>query len=270
MADIKKIQLIYFSPTGGTKRLATKLASLLSESLGVPIEETKLMQPEARDREYHFKADELVVLAVPTYAGRVPNKIAPDLRRILKCSGSFAVALAAYGNRSCGTVLEELTDILKESGARVIGAGAFVTRHAFNDKIGRGRPDREDRAELGFFANEVAEKLRTEDPSEVVLGPAGEYYTPLREDGEPARFLKAKPFTVLDKCYHCGLCVKSCVMGAIEGDCVTVSGVCIKCQACVRSCPTAAKYFDDEDFLSHVRMLEKHCVERAKNITKMH
>jgi ferredoxin len=54
-------------------------------------------------------------------------------------------------------------------------------------------------------------------------------------------------------------------MGSIEDDCITVSGICIKCHACVRSCPTKAKYFDDPDFLSHVRMLEREYMERAEN-----
>ena len=97
------------------------------------------------------------------------------------------------------------------------------------------------------------------------MGKIGEYYKPLKEDGTPARFLKAKPKTHLDHCYFCRLCVRSCPMGAIDDDCVTVSGVCIKCHACVRSCPEKAKYFDDPDFLSHVRMLESICVERAEN-----
>ncbi len=78
------------------------------------------------------------------------------------------------------------------------------------------------------------------------------------EDGEPAKFLKAVPKTDGDLCDRCGICVSSCPMGSIDAsDCRHVTGVCIKCQACVLKCPRQAKYFDDPDFLSHVRMLEK-------------
>ena len=47
-------------------------------------------------------------------------------------------------------------------------------------------------------------------------------------------------------------------MGSISfDDFSTVSGVCIKCHACVRKCPVGAKYFDNEELLSHIRVLEK-------------
>lgn len=39
-------------------------------------------------------------------------------------------------------------------------------------------------------------------------------------------------------------------------DCSLIPGTCIKCHACVNKCPLEAKYFDDEAFLSHVKMLE--------------
>ena len=34
---------------------------------------------------------------------------------------------------------------------------------------------------------------------------------------------------------------------------------------CIKSCPNGAKYFADEAFLSHVRMLEEHYTDRAEN-----
>ncbi len=262
--NIKSVQAIYFSPTGGTKKLALKLASAIADKSGAAVNEVKLTLPGSREGNYSFGPEDLVILAAPTYAGRVPNKIEPDLRKILHFEGSPAVALATFGNRSCGTAPEELADILKSGGARVIGAGAFVTRHVFNDNIAKRRPDREDKAELEAFAEKLVEKLAGE-PEEIAMGPIGPYYRPLREDGEPAVFLKAKPLTRTEDCYRCGLCVRTCTMGSIEDDCITVSGICIKCHACVRSCPTKAKYFDDPDFLSHVRMLERNYMERAEN-----
>ena len=93
----------------------------------------------------------------------------------------------------------------------------------------------------------------------------GPYYTPLKVDGTPARFLKAKPQTDQDKCTHCGLCVRACPMGSIDESTMEAAGVCIKCQACVRRCPQGAKYFTDGDFLSHVAMLEQNYSKRAEN-----
>ena len=77
---------------------------------------------------------------------------------------------------------------------------------------------------------------------------------------------KAKPLTDGDKCIGCGTCANVCSMGSIDpSDVTSVPGICIKCQACVTHCPKDARYFDDPDFLSHVRMLESICVERAEN-----
>ena len=85
------------------------------------------------------------------------------------------------------------------------------------------------------------------------------------EDGQPAKFLKAKPKTDLDKCTNCGICAKVCPMGSISKEnCADIPGICIKCQACIVKCPEKAKYFDDEAFLSHVRMLEKNFTERRE------
>jgi ferredoxin len=38
----------------------------------------------------------------------------------------------------------------------------------------------------------------------------------------------------------------------------TFDGVCIKCQACIKYCPKGAKYFADEELLSHIRHVAQH------------
>ena len=266
---ISGIKVIYFSPTSGTKKLAQKFTSRIAEKLCVPAEEVNITLPDSRKKEYSFKGDELVILACPSYAGRVPNKIEPDLRRVLRFDGSPAVALVSFGNRSCGSAPEELADILSSCGAVPFSAGAFVTRHVFSDSLAKSRPDRQDRAELESFADRAAEIVLGVSHSgelPVFSGEIGPYYRPLKEDGEPAVFLKAKPITSEKDCYYCGFCVRVCPMGSIDRDCISVSGVCIKCQACVRCCPAKAKYFDDPDFVSHVKMLEKNYAGRAENI----
>ena len=94
----------------------------------------------------------------------------------------------------------------------------------------------------------------------------GPYYTPLRADGAPAKFLKAKPLTRWEKCSHCGACARACPLGSIDRETMEAVGLCIKCQACVRRCTVHAKYFEDPDFLSHVAMLEENYTRRAENL----
>lgn len=267
--DVKHIKVLYFSPTGGTKNIALYVAKGIARRLGLEPQVIDFTKPKNRQRDYQFGADELLVAAVPVYAGRVPNKLLPDLSSRLMGNGTPAVLICAFGNRSPGEALRELTLLMEGNGFCAAGAAAFVCRHAFSDHVGTGRPDGEDRIQMQDFAAQTADKLTAPglfplleiDRSEI-----GPYYTPLKTDGTPARFLKAKPLTDRDRCTHCGLCAEVCPMASINAGTMEAEGVCIKCQACVRHCPIHAKHFEDADFLSHVSMLEQNYGRRAENM----
>ena len=258
--EIRRILAVYYSATGTTERAVNTVAEELSARLELPLERVPFTRPAERAADHAFTAEDLVVVGSPTYAGRLPNKIAPDLRRGLQGGGALAVPLVLFGNRSYDNALAELAALLAENGFRPVAAGAFVGRHAFTDKLGEGRPDWDDRAELRRFAGEIADKLRRGDRTAPAVpgDPEAPYYVPKGTDGQPAKFLKAKPRTDLTRCTHCGACARLCPMGAIDpNDEAEVPGTCIKCQCCVRKCTKHAKYFDDPAFLSHVVMLEQ-------------
>ena len=120
---------------------------------------------------------------------------------------------------------------------------------------------------MADFAARIADKLAGEalPPLEVDRGEIGPYYTPLKTDGTPAKFLKAKPLTHWEKCSRCGACARACPMGSIDPETMDAVGLCVKCQACVRKCTRQAKYFEDADFLSHVAMLEQNYTRQAEN-----
>ncbi|MBR9952027.1 EFR1 family ferrodoxin [Eubacteriaceae bacterium Marseille-Q4139] len=268
--DIKRIWAVYFSPTGGTKKAVTAIAGGLSEELRLELQEIDFTLPESREKIYAFGKEDLAVIGTPVYAGRVPNKLLPDVERCFTAAGAYAIPVSVYGNRSFDDGLMELKLVLESHGFRTAAAAAIVSQHAFSRTLAVGRPDAEDLEEIRGFAKRVADKIKAgELPEHVsVKGnePVGPYYTPLAEDGTPAKFLKAKPLTDADKCDRCGICAQVCPMGSIDRENVTqVTGICIKCQACVKKCPRQAKYFVDEQFLSHVRMLEKNYTARACN-----
>lgn len=267
--DIKQINVLYFSPAGGTEGVAHVVAEEIGRRLSLKPRFINITKPGNRQRDYQFGADELVVASIPVYAGRVPNKLLPDLKARLIGNGTPAVPICVFGNRSPGEALRELTLLLEGNGFRTAGAAAFACRHAFSDKVGTNRPDKTDEQQMVEFAGRVTDKLAVSglfpmlemDRSEI-----GPYYTPLKEDGTPAKFLKAKPLTNWDRCIHCGLCAEVCPMGSIDAETAETVGVCIKCQACVRKCPVQAKYFEDADFLSHVAMLEQNYSRQAENV----
>lgn len=268
--NISQVYAVYFSATGNTRKVTTTLANALAVSFDVPLEVRDFTLPAAREETYDFAEGDLVVFGMPTYAGKLPNKLLDFVKSGFHGNGALAVPVVTFGNRSFDNSLAELCACLEGDGFHTIGAGAFACRHAFTDALAEGRPDSDDMAELAKLGSAVVGRIvrMTEYPAPVTVDGDADapYYRPLGLDGEPKVFLKAKPKTDLDKCIHCGVCASLCPMGSINPDDVTeVVGVCIKCHSCVRNCPMGAKYFDDPAFLSHRAMLERDYTRRAED-----
>lgn len=267
MENIKQLYAVCFSPTGGTEKVVQTVVTELEKLLEKSCRWINFTKSENRKKKYFFTEQDLVVFGFPVYAGRIPNKIEPDIRSAFTGKDTPMIPICVFGNRNYDEAVKELVSDLKKGGFIPLGAAAVVAQHAFSEIPGRGRPDAKDQEEIRAFIQEVWQKGKHREylsfypDSEI-----GSYYTPLKEDGTPAKFLKAKPVTNKEKCDNCGICAKVCPMDSIDKEAVSlVVGVCIKCQACIKKCPTGAKYWEDADFLSHVAMLEHTYYERKSN-----
>ena len=268
--QFKTVWAVYYSGSGSTRRLLRGMAEAAGEALMLPVRELDYSRPEAREKSYCFTQTDLVFWGSPTYAGRLPNVLLPFLRGNFTGGGAAAVAVVLYGNRSYDDALKELCEVLTGNGFLAAAGAAVTAEHAFAPALAHGRPNGEDRAAAAEFTRKTALTLwgREHIIPVTVPGrePIGAYYTPLGLDGEPARFLKAKPKTDPEQCTRCGLCAAVCPMGSIPREEPTeCTGICIKCQGCIRECPAGAKYFDDEAFLSHRAMLEQNYIRRREN-----
>ncbi len=267
--NIQHVYAVYFSPTGNTKRLVCQAASEAARLFQVSCRAISLDLPEDAKGSVLFRQATWSSSAVRRMPGNCPIRFCRRIRKNSSAKG-LALAVVTYGNRFFDNALAELCATLDGNGFRTVAAGAFVGTHAFSDALAPNRPDEDDLALMVRLTDLAVSKIRQTDgmvPHLVVDGDAqAPYYVPKGVDGQPAKFLKAKPKTDLEKCVSCGLCARQCPMGSIDLDQPSVvTGICIKCQRCVRNCPKGAKYFDDPAFLSHVKMLETTYNGRADN-----
>ena len=268
--EMQRVWAVYFSGTGTTEKVVTRMAKIAAEDLGAEYKTFCFNLPKDREGELSFGPGDLVIFGTPVYAGRVPNLLLPYIRDKVKGNGALAVPVSLFGNRNFDDGLIELRNVLEADGFHTVAGGAFACRHAFTDALADGRPDWDDKRQMGEFAARIADKVKdlTDIPAPVAVpgDAAAPYYVPKGTDGQPVKFLKAKPQTDLGKCTDCGACARLCPMGAINPSNVAeVPGTCIKCQRCVHKCTKHAKYFDDPAFLSHVAMLEQNFTEPKEN-----
>jgi NAD-dependent dihydropyrimidine dehydrogenase PreA subunit len=266
---LKKVNGIWFSPTGTTEKIVSAVAHSIKNSLGNDSELVKVnfTLPEEREKSLVYESGDIIILGVPVYAGRVPNILLKYLETI-KGNGALAVPIVLYGNRNYDDALVELTDIIIANGFKVIAAGAFIGEHSFSKILAKRRPDGDDIKVANDFGLEVSNKIKNEDiEGEVKINgnrPYRPYYRPRDINGKFYDFRKIKPKTS-DKCNDCKTCVDLCPMGSIDLDDVSkVNGICIKCGACIKGCPTEARYYDDANYLKHQHELEDEFEKRKE------
>ncbi|WP_028828367.1 flavodoxin family protein [Proteocatella sphenisci] len=255
------INALYFSATDTSKKTVHCIAQVLHKKLNIttPVNVHDFTLPENRSFAPKYSSQDIVVIGLPVYAGRVPNILLEYLNSI-EGNGALAVALVLYGNRNYDDALSELVHILSKENFTIVGAGAFIGEHSFSKILAKNRPDCEDFVIAEKLAADIASKISSSSTfsSVEVKGtyPPRAYYKPLDPDANPVDIRKVKPKTN-SSCIDCKLCSITCPMGSIDFDDVSkIEGICIKCGSCIKKCPTGAKYYDDQDYLRHKNELE--------------
>ncbi len=237
--EIRTVRLVCFSPTGTSRTVAEAVARGIG---GDAVELVDITLPAGRGRRLRTAADDLLVVAVPVYVGRVPELAASWLEAVA-ADATPAVCLVVYGNRAVEDALLELTDIVARRGGVPVAAASFVGEHSFSSPdapIAPGRPDADDLERAERFGRSIREKLRTATSGDTVATPTVPGRRPYRE--RPARPPGA--FSAAgDACVQCGVCAEVCPPGAIDrSDSGAVDeDACILCCACVRGCPNGAR-----------------------------
>jgi len=224
---LNKTELYYFSPTGGTKKAGEIFCGGLSETV-------ELVDLGLRNKRIEKPVSELAVIALPVFGGRVPS-VAVEKLNELDGTGKKAVTLVVYGNRAYEDALLELNNTVEARGFRVVASAALIAQHSVVPKVGKGRPDQQDRESILEFAGKVLDKIENNADEEVKV--PGNY--PYKKGMTVA----ASPIS-LSSCIQCGKCASVCPTGAIvqeNGAVATNLEKCILCMACVAACPEHAR-----------------------------
>lgn len=222
-----KISIVTFSPTGGTLKCTTEIAA----SMGEIIQRIDLTDSNLCEMTVSNEAD-VVIIAVPSYGGRVPGLAAERLTKI-NGNNKSAVLLTVFGNRAFEDALVELQDIACRQRLSPIAAVSAIAQHCMDPKIATNRPDEADLAKLREFGGAVAAKVSE--------GVKNELYIP---GNRPYKKTGVGMTPVTDKsCSACGVCAGRCPAQAISHiDPAKIDVMkCIGCMRCVAICPQKAK-----------------------------
>ncbi|MDD3022799.1 MAG: EFR1 family ferrodoxin [Syntrophomonadaceae bacterium] len=234
---IESLKLVYFSPTGTTKTIIEGIAHGINL---IPVETIDISKPEARKQQLQTSENELLVIGVPVYAGRVPT-IALDWLCTIKARSTPTVCIVVYGNREYDDALLELKDTMAGHGCVPIAYAAFIGEHSFSSSetpIAVARPDVNDVKQAKLFGERINEKLMSIASANHIadITVPGSY--PYRE---------STPWIVdfiaiNDECSQCGACVEVCPVDAIDLENSALIDIkkCILCCACIKNCPEKA------------------------------
>lgn len=246
-----KVHLIYFSPTGTTRKIIDAVVDGLNP---VRVNRYDLTFPFEK-AEQHI-VDGIAVIGAPVYAGRVPKDC---LERLVnyKANGVPTVLVALYGNREFEDALVELRDVSIAQGFNVIAAGAFIGEHSYSTPerpIATGRPNTDDLGLAVKFGQNIAAKMGLND-----------FNTPEIDGNVPYKdrveFGGVAPQTDAKICTLCGKCEEVCPVRVIEmsNSVTTQAENCIMCSACVKICAEEARFFNHPMIKERRELLVKNC-----------
>ena len=248
-----KIYALYFSPTGGTR----KVLDLICSAWDCQKEYVNLADLTREDSPIIFHENDICLVSVPSFSGRVPQFIIPILQH-LQGNKAKAILISTYGNRAFDDTLLELKDTMEQSGFLCYCAIAAVTEHSIMPVYGAGRPDSDDIEELRKFSIQCRDVLTKP-------------FSPLNlPGGRPYRNYVSVPIKPrADKtCNSCGLCYQKCPVHAIPaGNYRTCDArACISCLQCITVCPKKARHVNPFVLKIAELKMKKSCSGRKPNM----
>ncbi|HCX62059.1 EFR1 family ferrodoxin [Sedimentibacter sp.] len=230
---IGNLSLLYFSATDTTKKVIKSIAKGFNEDA----KEYDITLPENRMNSLNFKENEIIIIGVPVYAGRVPEFLSEYFLKKIFGNNTYAVFIVVYGNRAYDDALLELKGIFENNGFIGVAGGAFIGEHSYTERLATGRPDDGDLNIAYKFGKDISEKINNIGTFTQKLKVKGNY--PYRK----GMVYEPVMIDTNESCINCGICSMHCPMGAIDKyDNKSIDIFkCIRCCSCIKRCPVNAK-----------------------------
>ena len=260
--NIKNVHYVFFSPTGTTQAAIRAVGNGTGRTAGQMLDIT-VGAPEGA---IPFTKEDLVIVGMPVYSGRLPG-LAVERFRAIGGKNTPVVPIVVYGNRAYDDALVELSDLCAAQGLHTVAAGAFIGEHSFSTvefPIAVDRPDGEDLQYAEQFGSRITQLLDTCESVAQLALPELPGNRPYKSAMQP---VPVATCTDPQACTQCGKCVACCPTQGIrmtDAGPVTEADSCIWCMACVRNCPTNARLVSLPKINDIAQRLHGACKERRK------
>ncbi len=250
--------VIYFSPTGSTK----KYARTVSEAMNLKsVNEINFTAPDSRETLYEKIDSDIVIIGFPVYEEYAPDIFIESLNK-LDFSGQPVLAFAVYGKIGFGLSLKQMYLNMVEKGLKVISLGALIAEHSFSTEripLAQGRPNKQDLEDAVKLGEMFLSRAASETPSVPFEQVPGKLplMAKILPENSAGHFTK-EPRINSQLCNNCRLCIEKCPVNAINDDLSMDSGKCIRCFACVKNCKTGARKIEYKKIFLIKMMFNRH------------
>lgn len=239
-----KVKVIYFSPTGTTKKIIKNVIKGIESKQVEYVDLTKDNRISKKEKIDTTK-DDLIILGAPVYGGFLYKEFRNYIKNIDFNNKAVAIVLL-YGNAAIMFSKREIVSIVKKNNGNVVGYGEFVGEHSFSTKelpVAINRPNAEDINMAISFGKAIREELKNNIEKNKSLSLFDRFIGKVA-DIKPVhtgRRIFTIPKTDYELCDNCGVCIKKCPKACIDNHIITDKKACIVCMACVKSCHKNAR-----------------------------
>jgi ferredoxin len=244
-----KILIMYFSPTGNTRRCAEAIRYRFEE-LSVDVDLMDITPLSSRSGPVSLEGYDAVVFGAPIHSWRAPRVVREWLSTLDGC-GKRCAMFFTYGGFGVHPTHHSTRRILEDRNFTVVSSADFLGAHTFNLggwRAMENRPDETDFSLAREFAEKTYRRFTGEDPG--LPGPfeKTKHTDDALDSIESFRFkaLTRLPTREGRTCSLCMACEDICPSGAMNAaDGEADREKCIACLACVAACPEKALVIND-------------------------